>query len=144
MDKDKIFDLFSLGDTKETKKLKGKKTPKSQKEIEDGLSYISTFCKIIKNHKLFNQKLKGLLKNMDENRSPYEIESASSIGVFLRSYHHIEKIDIKNKFHIRAVLLYNKGVLESCLREALSHFESEEEYEKCTLLHRILKLKQNF
>ena len=69
---------------------------------------------IEKNHKLFNQKLKGLLKNMDENRSPYEIESASSIGVFLRSYHHIEKIDVKNKFHIRAVLLYNKCVLESC------------------------------
>ena len=112
MDKDKIFDLFSLGDTKETKKLKGKKTPKSQKEIEDGLSYISTFCKIIKNHKLFNQKLKGLLKNMDENRSPYEIESASSIGVFLRSYHHIEKIDIKNKFHISYLVIFKTLVFQ--------------------------------
>lgn len=144
MDKDKIFDLFSLDDVEKSNKSKKKKLPKPQREVEEGLSHISTFCKLIKNHKIFYQRLKGLLKNMDEERSPFEIENASSNGVFIRAYFHIEKIDVKNKHHVRAVLLYNRGVAEACLKSAISHFEKEEEYEKCAFLHKILNFKQNF
>jgi len=130
IDKDKLFSLFGSSDDDFEEK-------KSIKALEK--------VKLIINHLVFHQKLKKFLDK--ESSGAIDLETtkeAASFAVFNRAWYYIKGLDLKNKNHCKAVMDYKSGPLKQTLSEAISYFESVEEYEKCAFLHTIQKLKNKY
>jgi hypothetical protein len=136
IDKDKIFDLFS-SDMNEEKDLP------INNLMEDPLSKIGMFTKLIQNHEVFHKKLSQFLSKESPNYDIEQTKEASTFTVYNRAWFYINQIDLTNKNHVDAVLDFKKEPLLSILGKALQYFEDTEQYERCTKLLILKKLKRN-
>lgn len=144
IDKNKLFSLFSNSDDDFDNKKSIKDLEKiMEEELESPINKLGMFVKLIINHLVFHQKLKKFLDK--ESSGAIDLETtkeAASFAVFNRAWYYIKDLDLKNKSHCKAVINYKSGPLKQTLGEAISYFESVEEYEKCAFLHTIHKLKK--
>lgn len=135
IDKDKIFDLFS-SDMNEEKDLP------INNLMEDPLSKIGMFTKLIQNHEVFHKKLSQFLSKESPNYDIEQTKEASTFTVYNRAWFYIDQIDLTNKNHLTAVLDFKVEPFFSILGKALQYFEDTEQYERCAKLLILKKLKR--
>tara|TARA_R110000803_G_scaffold126294_1_gene193773 strand:- start:6 stop:431 length:426 start_codon:yes stop_codon:yes gene_type:complete len=135
IDKDKIFDLFS-GDMSAEKMLP------INNLLEDPLSKIGMFTKLIQNHEVFHKKLSQFLSKESPNYDVEQTKEASTFTVYNRAWFYINQIDLTNKNHLTAVLDFKREPLFTILGKALQYFEYTEQYERCAKLLTLKKLKR--
>jgi len=139
MDKNKIFIVFDEEVEKEEfDVLFGKE--------DEMATNIYTFSKIINNHFAFCNKLKKLLHNKDQYYTNVD-ESIKSVGFknFNRSYFYIKNFDLYDITHLNALnqCFEDEEVIQN-FNLAIEFFETEEEYEKCNFLLKIIKKGKEF
>ncbi len=135
IDKDKIFDLFS-SDMNEEKDLS------INNLMEDPLSKIGMFTKLIQNHEVFHKKLSQFLSKESPNYNVEHTKEASTFTVYNRAWFYINQIDLNNQNHLTAVLDFKDEPFSSILGKALQYFEDTEQYERCSKLLILKKLKR--
>ena len=136
IDKDKIFDLFS-SDMNEEKDLH------INNLMEDPLSKIGMFTKLIQNHEVFHKKLSQFLSKESPNYDIEQTKEASTFTVYNRAWFYIDQIDLSNENHLIAVLDFKREPFSTTLGKALQYFEDTEQYERCAKLLILKKLKRN-
>ena len=136
IDKDKIFDLFS-DDMREEDSLP------TNKLLEDPLTKIGMFTKLIQNHEVFHKKLGQFLSKESPNYNIEQTKEASTFTVYNRAWFYINQIDLTDSNHLDAVLDFKVEPFLTILGKALQYFEDTEQYEKCEKLLNLKKLKRN-
>ena len=136
IDKDKIFDLFSSD-------MNAEKDLPINNLMEDPLSKIGMFTKLIQNHEVFHKKLSQFLSKESPNYDIEQTKEASTFTVYNRAWFYIDQIDLSNKNHLIAVLDFKREPFSTTLGKALQYFEDTEQYERCAKLLILKKLKRN-
>lgn len=138
MNKDRIFIVFD-------EELEAKELEVLFGEEEEIAKNIFKFSKIVDNHFRFCNKLKTLLKSKNKK---YDYENAlvdASFKNFNKAYFFIKDLDLK-KMEVLNVLSgfkEDEKVLNN-LKHCLNFFESEEEYESCGAILKIINKIKNF
>ena len=131
IDKDKIFELFEE-DNKVTQNFESKENIVSNFKLK-------MFVKLISNHNKFYITLSKLLSH-DPSYDESDAKGYAEFIVYNRSWEYLKRIDLNNKNDLFVILDYDNPSLYETLEMALTHFESEEEYEKCAHINNILKV----
>jgi hypothetical protein len=135
IDANKIFDLFSEGSDIKNRLL--------EDLIEDPLTKIGMFVKLIQNHEIFYRKLSQFLSKDNPDYDVEQTKTSSSFAVYNRAWFYIKQIDLKNKDHLEAILKFKSEPLLDTLSKALQYFENTEQYIICAQLLTIINLKKN-
>ena len=137
INKDRIFNLFST--TPEVKE-KEEKRISIEEFIESPYAKIGMFTKLILNHYVFQEKLKKFLKTEEPAYSIENTKEAANYTVFNKAWEYIREIDIENKDHINALIVFNPIVFNKALTSAIVYFQDGEEYEKCAHIFKIQEI----
>ena len=137
INKNKIFDLFS--NTPENK-VSVKKQVAFDDFMNTPYAKIGMFCKLVINHQIFHQKLEKFLKKENPAYNVEDTKEAADYGVFNRSYQYINKINIENPDHLKALVGFDPRIFNKALNNSIDYFVSYEEYEKCAHLFKIQQI----
>ena len=137
INKNKIFDLFSS--TPENK-VSVKKQVAFDDFMNTPYAKIGMFCKLVINHQIFHQKLEKFLKKENPAYNVEDTKEAADYGVFNRSYQYINKINIENPDHLKALVGFDPRIFNKALNNSIDYFVSYEEYEKCAHLFKIQQI----
>jgi hypothetical protein len=131
MDIEEIFNLF--------------KTPEEKKDesIQINLNeypavWMGMFKKLIINYQIFSHQLLKFFESSDPQLDVEDIRKAGCYMVFNRALENLSKIKIDNTFHVECLKFYGDDDFKKALNLAIDYFESQEEYEKCAFLTKIL------
>lgn len=134
-----IFRLFEEGDP--DKDAHVEKLANQLDLLNDTVEFnLGMFAKLIQNNIVFNLKLEKFFKDIGKPYDKKTTKQASEHTVFNRSWHYLNRIDPDSDELIAVLLEHNTKFLEDSLERALNYFESTEEYERCSHIHKILKL----
>ena len=132
---DNIFGLFSHDDNDLSSKGKT-----SYEELKNSpVYYVGMYKKLILNHINFNKKVLTFFKKTNKELNVDEIKEAGEFVTYNRAWSFIQNIDLNETSHIDAVKYYSDEYLDTSLELGISFFTSQEEYEKCAFLLKILK-----
>lgn len=98
------------------------------------------FTKLIQNNIVFNEKLKKFFKDIGKDYDEKTTKKASEFTVFNRSWSYLKKVDVDTDEFTQVILEHDLTFVQDSLGRALKFFESSEEYEKCSHIHKILKV----
>jgi len=139
MNLDKIFALFDY---------KNEDKPLSEEDnniialYEKPLFWVGMFERLIQNNNIFKHQLEKVLSGSKDFNHELLSDTSNAI-VYNRAYAFLELIDINNEDHQMAVRARAKhSYLINNLIMVLNYFISTEEYEKCTVLKKILDFAQ--
>ncbi len=141
IDKNRIFQLFGNPDND--------KNPAVNELINADKDFLKSpeaklgmFTKMIYNHDVFHAKLKKFFQKEKTTFNAEEAKDASSFAVFNRAYSYIKTIKINDTKHQDALEEFNSKPLFKALNQAISYFESTEQYERCAFLMKIKEMKR--
>ena len=83
--------------------------------------------------------------NMDWNDYQFranEAKEASAFAVYNRAWSYIKDVNIDDDEHQDALWEFNSKPLFKALNQAISYFESTEEYERCAFLVKVKEMKR--
>jgi hypothetical protein len=136
IDVDKLFNLFpdeSEGEN-DTTHINFKDSP---------VYWIGFYKKLILNHINFNKKVIKFFKEANSELDVEEMKEAGEFVTYSRAWNYIKKINLDDDLHTDAIYSYSDEYLETTLELGIQYFQNLEEYEKCALLLKILKISQN-
>lgn len=100
--------------------------------------YIKMFEKMILNYNAYHEQLISFFDKSDEDIDVEGIEEASKKMLYERAYSYLEKIDLKDEYHLEILCDQLSPKLKKALNKAIEYNEENEEYEKCAFLKEFL------
>tara|TARA_Y100000592_G_scaffold11099_1_gene15768 strand:- start:105 stop:554 length:450 start_codon:yes stop_codon:yes gene_type:complete len=140
IDKNRIFQLFGNPDN-ENPAVNDLVNAKKD-FLESPTAKLGMFTKMIYNHEVFHHKLKKFFQKEKQSYNANEAKEASSFAVFNRAWSYIKNINTDDTKHQDALWEFNSEPLYKALNQAITYFESTEEYEKCAKLVKIKEMKK--
>jgi hypothetical protein len=138
MDLENVFGLFSSNEDSYDSDvyIDFAKTP---------IYWIGMYKKLVLNNLNFNKKVVKFFKEANSELDVHEMSEAGEFVTYNRAWNYIKKIDIENKEHLLAIKKYADAHLDTSLKLGISFFqETNEQYEKCALLKKILDKSKEF
>jgi len=137
---DNIFGLFSHED--------GDLSSDGKTSYDDlktsPLYYVGMYKKLVLNHINFNKKVLKFFRDANEELDIDDIQEAGECVVYNKAWEYIQNVDLSETTHINALKHYSDEYLTTSLELGISYFTQTEEYEKCSLLFKILEKSRSF
>lgn len=129
MDLDKIFDIVE------------------EEEIDNDLLYfqsspyykISMFVKILLNGLSFQNEIISMFERSDKDLNPESIKEAGTFLLHTRAWYWISQFELDDEKWIKTLRSFKNDNIPLLLQKQIKYFESQEEYEKCSMLVKIQK-----
>ena len=100
--------------------------------------------KLVLNHLNFKKKAVRFFKISNLELDIEEVKKAGEFVAYNRAWFYISKINIEDENHIDDIVSYGDVNLETSLELSIKYFQSQEEYEKCAHLLKILQKSREF
>jgi len=131
MDLKKFFNLF------DSEEPENEPVIVNEQLAEHPYIYMGLFKKLILNYETFSTQLFNFMRSTEDDLDVDKLEKAGVHMVYWRAYHHIEKIDLTQDFHVDTIRAYADDNFIKALDMCLHYYEDIEEYEKCAFLKQI-------
>ena len=140
MNLNKIFSLF----------IPSTPTKSSKEIIKPNDTLMAEYCirmyeKVLENFSVSGKEfLKNLKKDPDFNLVDIkDIEAAGQYMIYNMAWGYISNINIQNVEHCKTLEKYKNTQLTKYIKMGIKHFETNEEYERCAHLKKILNKLEN-
>ena len=141
IDKNRIFQLF--GNPENDKNPAVNELINAKEDfLKSPTAKLGMFTKMIYNHDVFHQKLKKFFAREKAPFNANEAKEASAFAVYNRAWSYIKDVNIDDDEHQDALWEFNSKPLFKALNQAISYFESTEEYERCAFLVKVKEMKR--
>jgi hypothetical protein len=104
--------------------------------------FLGMYKKLVLNHINFNKKVLKMFNQLDQKFDIQDVKEAGEHITYNRAWSYIDKLDITQGKHVRAIQHYNDEYLDTSLELGINFFCEVEEYEKCAHLHKILEISK--
>ena len=101
--------------------------------------WVVMFNKIMTNHEVFSKKFIMFCNEVDPSLNPKDLEKAGEFFAFERAWYYINKVDLNIPLHKETLDSLANQTIVGNLNRLLLHFQDTEEYEKCSVILKIIK-----
>jgi hypothetical protein len=140
IDVDNLFNLFPEEDAKG--EVGSKSTYIDFKNSP--IYWLGMYKKLILNHINFNKKVIRFFKEANSDLDIDDMKEAGEFVIYNRAWFYVNKVNIKDNWHVEAIEQYSDEYLDTSLELGISYFQELEEYEKCAHLLKLLKKSKEF
>jgi hypothetical protein len=139
IDVDNLFNLFPEDGAKEV----GSKSTYIDFK-NSPIYWLGMYKKLILNHINFNKKVIRFFKEANSDLDIDDMKEAGEFVIYNRAWFYVNKVNIKDNWHVEAIEQYSDEYLDTSLELGISYFQELEEYEKCAHLLKLLKKSKEF
>ena len=135
MDINKIFGVFDSNKENDDFPM-----PKFIKDMEENHPryYLGMFSKLINNHLNYQQSLIQMFQVADPKLNIKEIKAAGEGLLYYRAWDYISQFNPEDKYCQGILQKEGTSKLKNALNLSIKYFETQEEYEKCAFLKKLL------
>ena len=100
---------------------------------------ISMFVKILLNGLSFQNEIVSMFERSDKDLDPDNIKEAGTFLLHTRAWYWISQFELDDEKWIKTLRSFKNDNIPLLLQKQIKYFESQEEYEKCSMLVKIQK-----